>query len=216
MPIGEAVAVTVLALGMITSQRLRFNPLWSCVGWGVLGGLALALVLRGLRWVIIAGPITGSFTLGALLLGSLAWAEVLGLPRDAARLLGIGLMSRALVFSNHLGDLMKRFGDAISRAQEGPDRRASAMATAEVQLRRMEALRPPDPAWGQIRDKLVSRRRAVWLAAAGFSALLNCVARIGAGLLPLDVTDPQLWMTLGSMAVASGALVAAAVLVVRR
>ncbi len=85
------------------------------------------------------------------LVGLLLWAQVLGLPRWLALILGIGLTSRPLRFSNRLSDLRKPI-KALSVAD--PAHLSGAIKNAEAQIRRVRALRAPDPAWAAVRDDL--------------------------------------------------------------
>lgn len=154
MPIGTAVATTFMALGFLATWRSDRDRFWLVIGLGVLGSTAFALVRYGLHGVIIEGPISGSMALASLLLGSLSWAQLLGLPRRLACLLGIGLKSRALVFDNRLLDLGRPFDTAIRLAQEDHEHRPQALILAQGQVRRMRALRPPDTAWALLRDEI--------------------------------------------------------------
>ena len=137
---------------------------WLLPGLLGLGGVAFVVVRDGLRGVFIAGPITGSVTLTAFLIGSLYWAQVLGLPRPIAIRLGIGLLSRALVFNNRLIDHRRRVADAIRLAQTDPPRRAAALAEMTVHIRRVRDLRAPDSAWSLLRDDIADDEEG-WIQA---------------------------------------------------
>jgi hypothetical protein len=155
MPIGEVAAITFMAVGFIATWRARRGSIWLEVGLCVLAIGAIAIIRDGIRVEIIAGPITGSLALAAFLLGTLAWAQALGLPRRLACLLGIGLKSRALVFDHRLVDLRNTLADAINLARQDPDRRDAAISKAEAGVRRLRSLHPPDSDWGYIRDDMV-------------------------------------------------------------
>lgn len=145
-----------MAVGFIATGRSRRDRFWLVMGLLILGITAFALIRDGLDGAVIAGPVSGSFALAALLLGFLAWAQLLGLPRRLAWLLGIGLKSRALVFDNRLLALSGTFRETIHLAQEDSDRRPGALAKAEEQVRRMRAAHPPDAAWALLRDDMVA------------------------------------------------------------
>lgn len=162
MPIGEAVALVLLATGFLATGRSYRERFWLIAGFFVLGVAAFVLVRDGLRSVVIAGPITGSTALAALVIGSLSWAQVLGLPRRIALPLGIGLKSRALVFNNRLVDHRRRFVDAVRVAQEDQPRRTDALDKAIVQVRGIRALRAPDAAWTLLRNDIADDEE-VWI-----------------------------------------------------
>jgi hypothetical protein len=154
VPIGEVVAVVYLATAYLAIGRSYRERFWLAAGLFVLGVAAFLIVRDGLRWIVIAGPITGSVALAALLIGSLSWAQVLGLPRPLAIRLGVGLKSRALMFNNRLLDHRRRSADAVRIAQQDPSRRAVALDEARVQLGRLRALRTPDSEWRGLRNDI--------------------------------------------------------------
>jgi hypothetical protein len=162
VPIGEAVALVFLATGLLATGRSYREQFWLIAGFFVLGIAGFVLVRDGIRGVVIAGPITGSTMLAALLIGSLSWAQVLGLPRRIAMLLGIGLMSRAIAFNNRLLDHRRRVADAIHLAQQDPPRRTDALDEMTVHVRRVRDLRAPDSAWSLLRDDIAEDDEA-WI-----------------------------------------------------
>lgn len=154
--------MTFMATAFLATWRSHRNGFWSSVGLGVLGLVAFELVRVGLRGVIFAGPISASLTFASLLMGSLFWAQVVGLPRWLALLTGVGLTSRALAFSNRLIEHRASLADAIRIAQEDPRRRTDALKLARRQVRRVRALRPPDAAWALLRDDIADDEDA-WI-----------------------------------------------------
>jgi hypothetical protein len=141
------------------ADRDRF---WLILGAAVLGFTAFALGRDGVRWILVPGPVTGSFALLALLLGSFFWAELVGLPRPIAYLSGIGLKNRPLTFNNRLYTTRLSFVQAINMAQEEPARRTEALTTAAAQVKRERTLKPPDRTWEQLRDDIADDDEA-WI-----------------------------------------------------
>lgn len=171
MSVGELVAAMFMASACLATWRYYRDRFWLVVGLGVLVADAVALTRFGLRIVVISGPISISIVLASTLIGLMLWAQVLGLPRGLALMLGIGLTSRPLRFDARLIAVRKPFVEAIALAQTDPDRRAEAFAIAESQIRRERALRPPDPTWAALRDDIADDDAAwVELLRAGATA----------------------------------------------
>jgi hypothetical protein len=162
VPIGEAVAMAFMAGAFLASGRAYRDRFWPILGFGVLGLVAFEFVRVGLRGVLIAGPISGSLMFASLLIGSLFWAQLVGLPRWLALRTGVGLTSRALAFNNRLIEHRASLADAIRVVQEDPRRRPDALKLASELVRRVRALRPPDAAWAQLRDDIADEEDA-WL-----------------------------------------------------
>jgi hypothetical protein len=162
MAIGQLVAMVVMGTAFLANGYAGRDRFWFILGSAILGFTAFMLGRDGLRWILFAGPITGSFALLALLLGSLFWAELVGLPRPIAYLSGIGLKNRPLTFNNRLYTTRLAFVEAIRVAQEELVRRSEALATAEAQVKRERTLKPPDRTWGQLRDDIADDDEA-WI-----------------------------------------------------
>lgn len=160
MPIGLVLADLALGLGLLALARDTRQRSLLVAGCIVLAGPAIGVARDGLRAVVIAGPVTGSLALLASVVAFICWATVLGLPRPLARVLGIGLRSRVLAFSNRVLALEASFVEDSRTAQIEPDRRDSSLASAAEHVATMWALQPPDPAWGVLRDDLADACQA--------------------------------------------------------
>ena len=148
--------MTFLAVAAIATWRASRDAFWLVTGLGIIGTTVFALIRYGNHGLIFGGPIGVSTALMGVMLGCLLWAQLVSLPRPLARLLGIGLRSRAIAFSNRLIAVRKPFTEALRLADEDPDRRLEALARADEQVRRMRALRAPDAAWAFLRDDLAN------------------------------------------------------------
>lgn len=151
MAVGELVALVFAASGCIATWRDQKDRSWLVAGIVVLAAGAVDVAVLGLQLDAIPDPVIGTTVLVMTLVGLLLWAQVLGLPRWLALILGIGLTSRPLRFSNRLSDLRKPI-KALSVAD--PAHLSGAIKNAEAQIRRVRALRAPDPAWAAVRDDL--------------------------------------------------------------
>ena len=180
-----------LATGLLATGRSYREQFWLIAGFFVLGIAGLVLVQNGLRGVVIAGPITGSVALAASLIGSLSWAEVLGLPRRIALLLGIGLKSRALVFNNRLLDHRRRVADAIRLAQKDPPRRTDALDEMTVHVRGVRDLHAPDSAWSVLRDDIADDEEA-WIALLRDGVSSGQLAEQARGFEPIGMRWEQM------------------------
>lgn len=160
MPIGEALALTYLAAGWIVLGGSKWNwPGWRGLGIGALAVTVVVVVRDGLGRELIAGPISGTTAFGAGVLGTYTWGQVLGLPRSIALLLGVGLMSRPLSFSNRLSELSDAYRASLQRAQEDPPSWERQFRAALRTTDAMAHLRAPDKAWASLRDGLVAQYR---------------------------------------------------------
>jgi hypothetical protein len=152
--ISQDVAVIFMAAGFLACGSVRRGWFWLALGGMFLAFVAVQFVRFGLQGGMVAGPVSGARTLAAVLVGSLAWLEALGRPRRLAIFLGLGLRSRALVFSNRLIAVWRPFSEAVNGFQVDPNRRAEALAVYVRQARELRGLRPPDPEWAHLRDDL--------------------------------------------------------------
>ena len=152
--IGQEIAVTFMAAGFLACWWVRRESIWLVGGAVFLAVVAVEFVRFGPQGGVVAGPVSGARTLGAVLVGSLAWLEALGRPRRLSIFLGIGLRSRALVFSNRLIAIWGPFSEAVNAFQVDATRRAEALDVSENQAREFRGLRPPDPAWAHLRNDL--------------------------------------------------------------
>jgi hypothetical protein len=160
--VGEVVAELFMASAFLAAGRYYRDRFWLVAAVGVAVAEVVVLGRDGLRLVIFTGPISGSLVLASALFGLLLWAQVLGLPRRPALLLGIGLTSRPLRFNNRLIEVRGGFAGAIVLAQTHPDRRAEAIAILEAQIGGERALHPPDIEWTTLRDDLAGDD-AAWI-----------------------------------------------------
>lgn len=149
--ISQDIAVIFMAAGFLACGSVRRDWLWLALGGMFLVFVAVQFVRFGLQGGMVAGPVSGARILAAVLVGCLAWLEALGRPRRLAIFLGLGLRSRALVFSNRLIAVWRPFSNGF---QADPNRRAEALAVSERQARELRGLRPPDPEWAHLRDDL--------------------------------------------------------------
>lgn len=154
MSVGEVVAGLFMVSALLATGRYYRDRFWLVVALGGAVAEAVAIGRFGLRPVVFTGPVSGSLLLASALLGLLLWAQVLGLPRRLALLLGIGLTSRPLRFHNRLITARQRFAEAIVLAQTDPGRRVEVIAIVEAQIRSERSLRPPDTDWASLRDDL--------------------------------------------------------------
>lgn len=143
-----------LGVAFIATGRSTRSRFFLVAGLALVGVVAFVLVRDGPRWVAISGPISGSVALASVLLGLLTWAQIVSLPRGVARVLGVGMRSRALVFDNRLIEFRGQFYAAWRLAESDPDRRAEALTDAEAHVHRMRALRPPDAKWAMVRNDM--------------------------------------------------------------
>lgn len=181
---GEAAAQIFAAAGCLAVWRRRRDSYWLVIALTILASAAIGLVEYGPRWVVIAGPITGSVTLTAVVLGFLVWGQTLGFPRPFARALGIGLTSRALRFSNPLIELSNHSYQTMNLAMNEPDRRPRALDDVEAHVRRMRGLHPPDQAWASLRDD-VANSYGEWIGLVRREAPTDLVADHIQTLAPL-------------------------------
>jgi hypothetical protein len=158
LPIGVVAALTYLAMGFVAVWRSErhWRRDWSWLALPIVlgAGIALAVVRDGIRPVVITGPLGAAVVVTALLIGSLAWAQALGLPRPLALLLGIGLTSRRLAFSNHLRAIVNELAASNNQAIDDPSRRPAAVMIGEKRIAELRSIRPPDTDWGLLRDEL--------------------------------------------------------------
>lgn len=152
--ISQDIALSFMAVGFLALGWSRRRCFWLGSGGAFLGVVAIEIVRFGVRGGLVAGPISGAWTLGAVLVGCLAWMEALGRPRRLAVMLGVGLRSGALVFDNRLITIYAKSAEALNGFQIDVARRAEATTTCEVQAREYRRLRPPDQAWGHLRNDL--------------------------------------------------------------
>jgi hypothetical protein len=154
MSLGQADALTFVAVGCLLLGRSPNDRIWRVPGFVLLGTIVFALVRYGFHAVVLRGPSDASAAFAAVLMGSLFLAQAVGLPRRFACLLGIGIKSRPLQFSNRLMALVKLLGETVNLVGDDPDRRREALTKADDQVRRMRSLRPPDSAWRRLQDDL--------------------------------------------------------------
>jgi hypothetical protein len=172
MSIGVLVAMLVLGTGFLANGYAGRDRFWLILGVAVLAFMGLMLGRDGLRWILFPGPVTGSFALAQLLLGSFFWAELVGLPRRIAYLSGIGLMNRPLTFNNRLYTIRIPLVEAIRVAQVEPERAAEAFRTIAAQVKLERDLKPPDHVWAQLRDDIADDDEA-WIELIQTDALLE-------------------------------------------
>jgi hypothetical protein len=110
MPLGQALAMAFMGLAFLATWRSSPDRTWLGVGFVVLAGTMIAAVRDGIREVVLGGPISGSFIVASLLIGSLLWANVLGLPSRLALLTGVGLSREQ--WKRAPAELRRRFGVA--------------------------------------------------------------------------------------------------------
>lgn len=146
--------MTFLGLALIATGRSTRDRFFVAAGIPIVAVVAFVLVRDGPRWALISGPISGGMALAAILLGLLAWVEMVGLPRGIARRLGVGMRSRALVFDNRLIELRERYHAALRLAESDPVHRAEALISAGGQVRRIRGLRAPDVKWAMVRNDM--------------------------------------------------------------
>jgi hypothetical protein len=152
--ISQDIAVTFMAAGFLACGWLRRDRFLLAIGGVFLAVVAVEFFRFGPQGGVIAGPISATRTLSAVLVGSLAWLEALGRPRRLAIFLGVGLRSRVLVFDDRLIAIWRPFSEAVNGFQVDANRRAEALAMSESQAREFRGLRPPDPEWAHLRDDL--------------------------------------------------------------
>jgi hypothetical protein len=152
MPAGEAVALAILAAGLLHPRRRWLTSLWIWLGVACVGVLAISIIANGVRWAVVMAPASASITLAAMFLAALAWAQVLGLPRAIGLPLGIGLGSRELRFNNEMARIIDVARKELAIAQSEADRRAAAGRALDREARRLRALVSPDQAWARLRD----------------------------------------------------------------
>lgn len=162
MPIGLLLAMLVLASALIVTGRSSGSRFFLGIGLAILVVQAVTLGRDGLRWILFAGPVTGTLALLALVAGSLFWADLLGLPRPLANRSGIGLRNPAWRFHARLNRLRADFVTSIRLAQGNPERRDEALANAQDQVRKERRLQAPNQAWGQLRDDIADDDEA-WI-----------------------------------------------------
>jgi hypothetical protein len=170
--IGVLVAMLIMGTGFLATGYAGRDRFWLILGVAFLGFTTLMLGRDGIRWILVPGPITGSFALLQLLLGSFFWAELVGLPRPIAYLTGIGLTNRPLTFNNQLYTIRLPLVEAIRVAQLEPERRAEAFRTIATQVKLERGLRPPDGVWGQLRDDIADDDEA-WIELIRTDALVD-------------------------------------------
>jgi len=108
MPLGQALAMAFMGSAFLATWRSSRDRTWLGVGIVVLAGTAIVIARDGLRVVVLGGPISGSFIVASLLMGSLLWADRLGLPPRLALLTGVGLTREQR--KRAPADLRRRFG----------------------------------------------------------------------------------------------------------
>jgi len=162
MSIGALVVMLVLGTGLLASGYSARDRFWLFFGLAFLAFTALMLGRDGLRWVLFAGPITASIAMVQLLIGSFLWVELVGLPRSVAYRSGFGLINRPLRFNNRMYTIRMPLVEAIRVAQVEPARRAEALRTIGTQVKLERELKPPDRAWGRLRDDIADGDEA-WI-----------------------------------------------------
>ncbi|HYC06390.1 MAG TPA: hypothetical protein VEG29_00565 [Candidatus Binatia bacterium] len=155
MPIGLLLADAAAASGLIALAR-ETRQRWLLV-LGLLGAATTMIVVArdGLLPVVFAGPVGTTLALTISVVAFVCWATVLGLPRPVARVLGIGLKSRALTFDDRLRAEERSLRAAIDAALADLDHLDESLGQAEARTDRIQALRPPDVAWAVLRDDIV-------------------------------------------------------------
>jgi hypothetical protein len=154
VPIGTALAMAFLGLSLVAWGRSsRSRSILGC-GLAELVIVAVLIVRDGVRVALVSGPVNTSLAIGSVLFGSLAVAQFVSLPRGLARVLGVGMRSRTLVFDNRVIAIRAQYFEALRRADSDPASRALALLDAEKQTRRIRALRPPDPTWALLRNDM--------------------------------------------------------------
>jgi hypothetical protein len=154
VPIGTALAMAFLGVALVAWGRSAGSRFIVGTGLAMFAAIVVVLVRDGVRMVVVGGPVNASLAIGSILVGSLALAQVVSLPRGPARILGLGMRSRTLVFDNRLIALREQYFEALRLADSDPAGRAHALLDAEEQTRRIRALRPPDPTWALLRNDM--------------------------------------------------------------
>jgi hypothetical protein len=108
MPLGQALAMAFMGSAFLATWRSSRDRTWLAVGTFVLASTMIAAVRDGLRAVVLEGPISGAFIVASLLIGSLLWANLLGLPPRLALLTGVGLSREQREGGS--AELRRRFG----------------------------------------------------------------------------------------------------------
>jgi hypothetical protein len=153
MAIGPLVAGLLAAAGCVALWQRKRDAFSLATGLFMFGLIAYVVARDGIEPSAIAGPVGGAVTLTAAAMAFLMWTEVLGLPRGLALLLGIGLVSRALVFSNRLREEVEALR-VLFQQPSHPERRAAVADQAQRHVLRLRSARAPDRAWARLRDEI--------------------------------------------------------------
>ncbi len=184
MSIGEVVADLFLAGTLVASWRWWHDRTWVIVGALIGMAIPVALLRNGLHLVVITWSMGGTEALVSLVISLLFWAQLLGLPRAIARILGIGLWNPAYAFDWRIRDLHERFVAALATAKVEPGSRDRAFATAGDQIRRMRRVRAPSIEWRDLRNEIASHD-AAWLGVVRSSESPEGISGLAESAKPL-------------------------------